>query len=319
MTKHTFIFPGQGSQAIGMGKPLFDAFSEAKEVFQEVDEALHQDLSDLMFSGDEAELTLTHNTQPALMAVSVAVWRILAKQGNLDLTSTASFVAGHSLGEYTALTVADSLQLADCARLLRIRGNAMQQAVPLGQGGMAALIGVNVTTAENICEKARQDGECLQIANDNADGQVVISGHMPAIERAEAIAKEAGAKRYVILNVSAPFHSALMQPAADVMAQALDEVVINAPQIPLIANVTAQFEQEPEAIKQNLVTQMAGRVRWRESMQWAAEQGVTQAAELGSGKVLSSMMRRIDKRISATSLETPEQIEQFLEALTCAA
>lgn len=306
-----FIFPGQGSQDVGMGKALYDSFAEAKEVFDEVDDTLGQKLSDIIFNGPIETLTETENTQPALMATSIAALRVLLKQSGKSIEDLASYVAGHSLGEYSALCAAGSLSLADTARLLRIRGQAMQQAVPAGQGGMAAIIGVDIATAQNIAEQAAGEEVC-EVANDNSDGQVVISGSKSAIERGEAIAKDAGAKRYLPLNVSAPFHCSLIQPAADRMAEALAEVNVSAPAVPLIANVTAAETTDPDAIKQQLVDQVTGRVRWRETIESLAGKGVTGTVEIGSGKVLTGLTRRINKELEAVAVGSPEDIESFL-------
>ncbi|MBV8548685.1 MAG: ACP S-malonyltransferase [Alphaproteobacteria bacterium] len=310
--KRACVFPGQGSQSIGMGKPLYDAFTEAREVFQEVDDALNQKLSTLIFEGSPDDLKLTENTQPALMAVSMAVMRVLEKQGGKSLSQIASYVAGHSLGEYSALCAASSIALPDAARLLRKRGQAMQQAVPVGVGSMAALIGLDLPVAQEIATAAAQ-GEVCAAANDNAPGQVVVSGHAAAVDRAMAIAAERGFKRSVKLPVSAPFHCALMQPAADVMKRALSEVIIRAPSVPVIANVTASAVTEPEAIRSLLVQQVTGAVRWRESVLAMKQLGVEQLVECGAGAVLAGLTKRIDKEITALSLQTPEDIENFLK------
>lgn len=309
------LFPGQGSQAIGMGKALHDVFTEAKEVFQEVDSALNQKLSALMFEGDIAELTLTQNAQPALMAASIAAFRVLLKQGNLTAESLAAYAAGHSLGEYSALCAVGAISLTDTARLLRIRGNAMQNATPIGQGGMAAIIGVNIDLAERIVLEASVGTDACQVANDNADGQVVISGAIGAIQRAEAVAKAAGAKRYMPLNVSAPFHSHFMKPAASIMQEALDNTDIQTPKIPVLANVSVQPLTKPQEIRKALVEQVTGRVRWRESIQWLAEKGITQTVEIGSGKVLSGLTKRIAEGVEAISIGTPEEVENFIKGL----
>ncbi len=309
--KTAFVFPGQGSQKIGMGKALADAFAEARAVFQEVDDTLGQKLSTLMFEGAEDELKMTENTQPALMAVSMAVLRVLEKQGGFALKDKASFVAGHSLGEYAALCAAGSLSLADTARLLRKRGQAMQKAVPVGVGSMAALMGADIDAAREIAAAASQ-GEVCVAANDNASGQVVLSGHNAAIDRAIAIAAEKGFKRSVKLPVSAPFHSPLMQYAADVMREALEQVELRAPAVPLIPNVIASATQEPEEIRKLLVQQVTGAVRWRESVLYMKAQGVEQLVECGSGNVLAGLTKRIDKELPALSLQTPEDIEAFL-------
>ena len=309
-----FVFPGQGSQSVGMGQALAAAFPEAREVFQEVDEALSQNLTKLMFEGSADDLKLTENTQPALMAVSFAVMRVLDKQGNFCLPSAAQFVAGHSLGEYSALCAAGSLTLSDTARLLKKRGLAMKQAVPVGIGTMAALIGVDLQTAQEIVSEAAQ-GEVCAAANDNAPGQVVISGHVGAVDRAIAIAAERGFKRSIKLPVSAPFHCSLMQPAADVMRRVLAEAQIKPPLVPVVANVTAQAVSDPDAIRDLLVEQVTGAVRWRESVLYMKQQGVTQLIECGAGNVLAGLTKRIDKEILATSLSAPEGIEAFLKTL----
>lgn len=306
-----FVFPGQGSQAIGMGQALGEAHQEARDVFAAVDEALGQNLSGLMAEGPADELTLTENAQPALMAVSMAAMRVLEARG-LKLAEAASFVAGHSLGEYAALTAAGALELEDTARLLKLRGQAMQRAVPVGVGAMAALLGLDFDAVAAIANEVSGDGEICGAANDNANGQVVISGHAGAVARACDLAKERGAKRAMELPVSAPFHCVLMQPAADEMAEALASTKINAPVVPVIANVTAEATSDPETIRRLLVEQVTGSVRWRESMIWAADNGVTELVEIGSGKVLTGMAKRIDARLSAKALNTPEDIEAFL-------
>lgn len=308
-----FVFPGQGSQAVGMGRDLADAFTTARDVFGEVDEALKQKLSALVFEGPLDELTLTENAQPALMAVSVAVARVLEKDGGLDLAKAAKFVAGHSLGEYSALCAAGALTLADTARLLKLRGQSMQRAVPVGVGAMAAIIGADFDAARSIAQDAAQ-GEVCTAANDNAPGQVVISGHKAAVERAIAIAAERGFKRAVLLPVSAPFHCPLMQPAADAMADALADTAIKAPRVPLVANVIASTVTDPAEIRRLLVEQVTGSVRWRESVLFMKEQGVEQLVELGAGKVLAGMAKRIDKEMTAVSLGLPADIEAFLKA-----
>ncbi|HTH17778.1 MAG TPA: ACP S-malonyltransferase [Magnetospirillum sp.] len=309
-----FVFPGQGSQAVGMGRELAEAFAEARQVFEEVDEALKQNLSKLMFEGPEDQLTLTENAQPALMAVSVAVVRVLEAQGKLDLAKAASFVAGHSLGEYSALAAAGTFSLADTARLLKLRGQSMQKAVPVGVGAMAALLGSEYEQAKEIAAEAAQ-GEVCEAANDNGAGQVVVSGHKGAVERAMKIAAEKGIKRAVLLPVSAPFHCALMQPAADAMAEALAKVEMMAPKVPLVANVVASSVREPEVIRDLLVKQVTGTVRWRESVLYMKEQGVTQLVELGAGKVLSGLAKRIDKELSGTNVGSPADIDAFLGSL----
>lgn len=304
-----FVFPGQGSQFVGMGKDLADAFPEAKAVFDEVDAALGEKLSALMADGPEGDLNLTQNTQPALMAVSVAVFRVLQARG-LDLAQHAACVAGHSLGEYSALTAAGSFALADAARLLRIRGLAMQQAVPVGQGAMAALLGLDLEAARAVAAEAAQ-GEVCEAANDNAPGQVVVSGHKAAVERALVIAKAKGAKRALLLPVSAPFHCALMAPAAEKMAEALAAVTIKAPVVPVYANVLAAPVSQPDEIRALLVQQVTGAVRWRESVSAMAAAGVTDMIELGAGKVLSGLIRRIEKDVAAASVGTAAEVAAF--------
>lgn len=310
-----FIFPGQGSQAVGMGADLAEAFSAAREVFQEVDDALGQKLSTLMREGPEGELTLTENAQPALMAVSLAVTRTLEKEFGVSIEK-AAFVAGHSLGEYSALAAAGAISLADTARLLKLRGQAMQRAVPVGAGAMASLIGpkTDVALAEAAAAAGAEAGVCV-VANDNNAGNVVISGDKAAVDLAIEKAKELGA-RAIPLNVSAPFHCPLMQPAADEMAQALASATILAPRAPLVANVTARPTLDPEEIRRLLVEQVTGRVRWRESMIWlAGEGGVTRFAEAGAGKVLSGMAKRIAPDAEATPLNTPADLEAFSKGL----
>lgn len=308
-----FTFPGQGSQAVGMGKILADTFEEARAVFAEIDEALGASLSDIMWNGPDDQLTLTANAQPALMGVSLATMRVLEARG-LDLKASVSYVAGHSLGEYSALAAAGSLSIADTARLLRIRGDAMQKAVPVGEGAMAALLGLDFEQAQEVAAEAAQ-GEVCQAANDNAPGQVVVSGHKAAVERACEIAKTKGAKRAVLLPVSAPFHCSLMGPAAEAMAKALAEVEIKAPVVPLVCNVLAQPITDPEEIRKHLVEQVTGTVRWRESVSWLAENGVDTFAEIGSGKVLTGMLRRIAKGATGVAVNSPEDIEGLLETL----
>ena len=310
-----FVFPGQGSQFVGMGKELADNFASAKEVFQEVNDALSQDLFKIMVEGPESELTLTTNAQPALMAHSIAVVRILEKDFGIKFKDYASFVAGHSLGEYSAACAAGVFSLTDTAKLLRTRGDAMQKAVPVGVGGMAAVIGVSyqdVVALAGAC--ADKDNICVA-ANDNADGQVVLSGHIQAIEKAVEIAGEFGAKRCIKLPVSAPFHSPLMQPAADVMAKALAEVTAHKPEIPLISNVLASAVVDEKEIVKRLVEQVTGSVRWRETVGYMADQGVTDVAELGAGKVLSGIINRSKKGINAISVGSAADIEEFAKSL----
>ncbi len=310
---NAFTFPGQGSQAVGMGKALADAYPTAERVFAEVDDALGQKLSTLMWEGPETELTLTENAQPALMAVSLAALRVLEEKG-ISVKRDAAFVAGHSLGEYSALAAAGSLSIADTARLLKIRGRAMQAAVPVGEGAMAALLGLTFADAVAVAAEAAQ-GEICQAANDNADGQVVVSGTKAAIERAVEIAKGRGAKRAMMLNVSAPFHCALMQPAADAMAEALAKVAIVRPVVPVVSNVLAAAISDPEEIRRRLVEQVTGTVRWRESVQFLAGHGVTRLYEIGSGKVLSGLVKRIVEGVEAVPVGTPDDVEKMVAAL----
>src|SRR6201996_6346207 len=309
-----FLFPGQGSQKIGMGKDLADAFAPAREVFQEVDDALSQKLSKLMWEGPEADLTLTENAQPAIMAHSMAVLRILEKEMGLDVAKQAYLVAGHSLGEYSALCAAGAFTLADTARLLKTRGQAMQSAVPVGEGGMTALIGAEFEQAEEVAKEASAGGGVCVVANDNAPGQVVISGTMDALARAGEIAKAKGIKRAMPLAVSAPFHSPLMQPAADRMAQELARVTIRPLSVPVLANVTAAEASDPNAVRDLLVQQVTGRVRWRESVAALKGLGVDTTVEFGS-KVLTGMVKRIDKDLASITLETPTDLEAFATSL----
>ncbi|QQA41252.1 ACP S-malonyltransferase [Pelagovum pacificum] len=307
-----FVFPGQGAQTIGMGAALADAYPEARAVFDEVDAALGEKLSTLIWEGDIETLTLTANAQPALMATSLAAMAALRAEG-VEVTA-ASFVAGHSLGEYSALCAAGALTLSDTARLLRTRGRAMQEAVPVGEGAMAALLGLDFETATAVAAEAAE-GEVCQAANDNDPGQVVVSGHKAAVERATAIAKEKGAKRAVLLPVSAPFHSALMEPAARVMAEALDDVSIHEPSVPVVTNVSAQAVTNPTVIRSQLVEQVTGSVRWRESVAWMAGQGVTEIWEIGAGKALSGMVRRIEREVATRNVGSPEDVKAAVEAL----
>ncbi|WP_421723305.1 ACP S-malonyltransferase [Bauldia sp.] len=308
-----FTFPGQGSQTVGMGRTLADAYPEARAVFDEVDEALGERLSTVIWEGPAETLTLTQNAQPALMAVSLAAIRVLAAQG-VTVAGTASFVAGHSLGEYSALAAAGSLTVADAARLLRTRGQAMQEAVPVGAGAMAALIGLELGAVEEIAAEAAEGAVCAA-ANDNGGGQVVVSGDKAAVERAVAIAKDRGAKRAVLLPVSAPFHCPLMAPAAKVMEEALAKVDIAAPVVPVVANVTAQPTTDPDAIRRNLVDQVTGMVRWRESVAWMADAGVDLFVEIGSGRVLSGLARRIASGAETMTVGTDEDIKAAVERL----
>ncbi|HKA64885.1 MAG TPA: ACP S-malonyltransferase [Methyloceanibacter sp.] len=308
-----FVFPGQGSQAVGMGAELAKAYAPARAVFAEVDEALGQSLSTLIWVGPEDQLTLTENAQPALMAVSLAVIRVLEAEKGLSLKESVAFVAGHSLGEYSALAAAGSLSLADTARLLKTRGQAMQAAVPVGEGAMAALLGADLSQAQELA-KAASEGEVCSAANDNAPGQVVISGTRTAIERTVALAPKFGARRAVLLPVSAPFHCALMRPAAQVMQEALSEVKISAPSMPLVANVLASAISDPEAIRSRLIEQVTGMVRWRESILYLRDQGVDSLYEIGAGRVLTGLARRFEG-FEARSVGTPEELEAAATAL----
>lgn len=303
------IFPGQGAQTIGMGQALAEAYPAARAVFDEVDEALGEKLSELIWEGEADVLTLTQNAQPALMATSIAALRALEAEG--FKVGDAAFVAGHSLGEYSALAAAGSLSVADAARLLRTRGRAMQEAVPVGLGAMAALLGLDLATAREVAAEAAGDQVC-EAANDNDPAQVVVSGHKAAVERAVEIAKGRGAKRAVLLPVSAPFHCALMAPAADVMAAALAEVDINAPVVPLVANVLAAPVTDPEQIRDLLVQQVTGAVRWRESVEAMGAAGVTEMYEVGAGKALSGMVRRINRDIACKPVGTPDDVKAAL-------
>jgi [acyl-carrier-protein] S-malonyltransferase len=308
-----FVFPGQGSQAVGMGKALADAFVPARQVFEEVDEALSEKLSTIIFEGPADTLTLTENAQPALMAVSMAVMRVLEAEAGVDLKRDVAYVAGHSLGEYSALAAAGAFSLADTARLLRTRGRAMQKAVPVGTGAMAALLGLDFDQASAAASEAAQ-GQVCQAANDNGGGQVVVSGDKAAVERAVEIAKAKGAKRAMLLQVSAPFHCALMQPAADVMADALGKVTVHAPKVPLVANVLARPITDPAEIVRSLVAQVTGTVRWRECVATMAGQGVKTFHEIGAGKVLSGLVKRIADGATGTAIGTPDDIAAFKTA-----
>ncbi|GIT91799.1 malonyl CoA-acyl carrier protein transacylase [Jannaschia pagri] len=308
-----FVFPGQGAQTIGMGRDLAEAYPAARAVFDAVDAALDEDLSGLIWSGEAETLTLTRNAQPALMATSIAALRALEAEG-VDVARDAAFVAGHSLGEYTALVAAGALDLGDAARLLRLRGEAMQAAVPVGQGAMAALLGLGFDDARAVAQAAAE-GQVCQAANDNDPTQVVISGHKDAVERALPLAKEAGAKRAVMLPVSAPFHCDLMEPAARAMAQALDTVDLAAPSVPVVANVTAAPVSDPTQIRALLVDQVTGSVRWRESVAAMAAAGVTEVWEIGAGKALSGMIRRIDKTIACRAVGAPADVTAAVQSL----
>ena len=308
-------FPGQGSQAVGMGQALATAFPAARELFQEIDDAINQPLSRLMWQGPEADLTLTENAQPALMAVSLAVMRVLELDGKLQWGKHVNLVAGHSLGEYSALAAAGALSVADTARLLKTRGRAMQRAVPVGQGAMAALLGAEIGQAEEISAEASKGDEICVVANDNAPGQVVISGHKAAIERAAEISKTKGVKRAMMLPVSAPFHSPLMAQAAHEMKDALGSANFKPPRVPVISNVSVRPESDPETIKRLLVEQVTARVRWRETIESMRGHGITTVVEIGAGKVLTTMAKRIDKDLTLVSVETPQDIEAFLKTL----
>ena len=307
-----FVFPGQGSQAVGMGQALAEASPAARLVFEEVDDALSQNLTKIMFEGPDDELRLTENAQPALMAVSMAIVRVLSVEGGVSLDDKADFVAGHSLGEYSALAAAGSLILSDTARLLKLRGQSMQEAVPVGDGAMAALLGLDFDAAKEVADEASQ-GEICDVGNDNAPGQVVLSGATAAIERAVGIAKEKGARRAVLLPVSAPFHCSMLAPAAEVMENALGETEIAAPSPVLVANVTASSVLDPPIIRRQLVEQVTGMVRWRESVLYMKEQGVDTLIELGTGNVLTGLARRIDRELTGRSIQSPDDIEALLK------
>ncbi|RUV77084.1 MAG: [acyl-carrier-protein] S-malonyltransferase [Mesorhizobium sp.] len=308
-----FTFPGQGSQAVGMGKDLADAFPESRHIFEEVDDALGENLSKLIWEGPEERLTLTANAQPALMAVSLAAIRALESRG-LSLRDKVAYVAGHSLGEYSALAAAGFVSVADAARLLRIRGNAMQAAVPAGEGAMAAIIGLEQADVEDACAEAAKDSVC-QIANDNGGGQLVISGAGAAVELAARLCMEKGAKRALMLQVSAPFHSALMAPAAEVMREALAEVTKSAPFVPVVSNVSVTPSSDPDAIARRLVEQVTGRVRWRETVEWFDANGIATLYEVGAGKVLSGLVRRINRDMATGAVGTPADVDAALAAL----
>ncbi|MFZ1080220.1 MAG: ACP S-malonyltransferase [Methylovirgula sp.] len=307
-----FVFPGQGSQFVGMGKGLAGAFAEARSVFEEVDEALHKKLSALMFDGSEAELTLTANAQPALMATSLAALRVLEGELGVDLARDAAFVAGHSLGEYSALAAAGSLTVADAARLLRLRGEAMQRAVPVGEGMMAALIGLDYAAGAAIAAEAQEQAQAIcAVANDNGGGQIVISGAKPAVECAIELAKTKGVRRAIPLSVSAPFHCALMAPAAKRMAEALAKIDIKKPKVPVVANVLAAPVEDPREIRERLVEQVTGTVRWRESVVFMAGRGVSEFIELGSGKVLTGLLKRIVETATGIAVGTPDENKAY--------
>ena len=305
------VFPGQGSQKIGMGKELSDNFIEAKQVFEEVNDALNFDLTSVMWEGTDNEISLTSNAQPALMACSIATLRVLNKITNKKLPDLADYVCGHSLGEYTAMTAAEVFSLHQCAILLRLRGNAMQEAVPIGKGAMAALIGTNLETAKEVSDKVKSFGVC-DIANDNSEGQVVISGDILAVENAIKLSKDFGIKRAVILPVSAPFHCQLMKPAQIIMENALNELIFKTPIVPIIPNVNVSPETNPDKLRKNLIDQVTGTVRWRETMKFADKQGVKKVIELGSGKVLSGIAKRMIKNVVTISIENTEDFENFL-------
>ena len=305
------VFPGQGSQKIGMGKELSDNFIEAKQVFEEVNDALNFDLTSVMWEGTDNEISLTSNAQPALMACSIATLRVLKKITNKKLPDLADYVCGHSLGEYTAMTAAEVFSLHQCAILLRLRGNAMQEAVPIGKGAMAALIGTNLETAKEVSDKVKSFGVC-DIANDNSEGQVVISGDILAVENAIKLSKDFGIKRAVILPVSAPFHCQLMKPAQIIMENALNELIFKTPIVPIIPNVNVSPETNPDKLRKNLIDQVTGTVRWRETMKFADKQGVKKVIELGSGKVLSGIAKRMIKNVVTISIENTEDFENFL-------
>ena len=305
------VFPGQGSQKIGMGKELSDNFIEAKQVFEEVNDALNFDLTSVMWEGTDNEISLTSNAQPALMACSIATLRVLNRITNKKLPDLADYVCGHSLGEYTAMTAAEVFSLHQCAILLRLRGNAMQEAVPIGKGAMAALIGTNLETAKEVSDKVKSFGVC-DIANDNSEGQVVISGDILAVEQAIKLSKDLGIKRAVILPVSAPFHCQLMKPAQTTMENALNDLIFKTPIVPIIPNVNVSPETNPDKLRKNLIDQVTGTVRWRDTMKFADKKGVKKVIELGSGKVLSGIAKRMIKDVITISIENTEDFENFL-------
>jgi len=312
--KRAFVFPGQGSQMPGMGRALAEAFAPARYLFEEVDDALSQRLSRLMFEGPESELMLTENAQPALLAASLAVVRVLEGEAGFDIARHAAYVAGHSLGEYSALAAARALSVPDAARLVKRRGLAMQKAVPVGEGAMAALLGLDIEAARGVA-KAAAAGQVCAVANDNGPGQIVVSGHRAAVERAVALAAEHGARRSIMLPVSAPFHSPLMAPAADVMADSLAETTLEPPLVPLVANVTAAPTSDPEEIKELLVQQVTHMVRWRESVQLFAAEAVEEVVEVGAGRVLAGLVKRIDRSLAAISVGTPAEVEALVGRL----
>lgn len=308
-----FVFPGQGSQAVGMGRDLAEAFPPARHLFEEVDDALGQKLSRIMFEGPEETLVLTENAQPALMAVSMAVMRVLAEEGNFSLADKSAFVAGHSLGEYSALAAASAISLGDAARLLKLRGQSMQKAVPVGVGAMAAILGPELDAVRDIAAEAAA-GDVCDVGNDNAPGQVVLSGDKAAVERAVKIATDQGVRRCIMLPVSAPFHCALMKPAADVMEKALGDIELKAPVVPVVANVTAEAVRDPAVIRELLVRQVTEMVRWRECVLYMKDQGVDTLVELGAGKVLGGLTRRIDREMTGRSVQGPDDIEDLLKS-----
>ncbi len=312
--KRALVFPGQGSQAPGMGRALAESFAAARLLFEEVDDALSANLSRLMFEGPESELTLTENAQPALLAASLAVVRVLEREADFNVARHAVFVAGHSLGEYSALAAARALPVGVAVRLVRRRGQAMQKAVPVGEGAMAALLGLDIDAAREVAERAGQ-GQVCAVANDNCPGQIVVSGHRAAVERAVALAAEQGARRSIMLPVSAPFHCPLMAPAAEIMADALADTALAAPVVPLVANVTAAPTGDPDEIKRLLVEQVTRMVRWRESVLCFAEGGVEEVVELGAGRVLAGLVKRIDRSLSAMSVGTPAEVAALIERL----
>ncbi len=312
--KRALVFPGQGSQAPGMGRALAEAFPTARLLFEEVDDALSQHLSRLMFEGPEDELMLTENAQPALLAASLAVMRVLADEAGFDIAAGAAYVAGHSLGEYSALAAAGALSAADAVRLVKRRGQAMQQAVPVGEGAMAALLGLEVEAARRVAERAAGDAVCA-VANDNCPGQIVVSGHRAAVERAVALAAAEGGRRSIMLPVSAPFHCPLMAPAAEIMKEALAEAGLAAPAVPLVANVTAAATSDPEEIAELLVEQVTHMVRWRESVLLFAANEVEEIVEIGAGRVLAGLVKRIDRTLAALSVGAPDEVEALVQRL----